>query len=185
MAAFLAMVLSMVGLYGVIPYGVMSRRKELGLRLALGARPGAVRMLVIRETLPLVAVGVAIGLAGALAPHSCSRACCSASARTILRRLRASQGYCWVSDSARDSFPRGAPHDWTPWWRFAVNERSRVPRCIGQVCRPRVRCEITTTTNAEHTETADHPSFWHCELCALCVDRCGSERPAYLRRAFP
>jgi ABC-type antimicrobial peptide transport system permease subunit len=67
MAAFLAMLLSMVGLYGVISYGVISRRNELGLRLALGARPCAVRMLVIRETLQLVAVGLAIGLAGALA----------------------------------------------------------------------------------------------------------------------
>jgi putative ABC transport system permease protein len=65
-AAFLAILLSAVGLYGVISYGVTSRQAELGVRLALGARPSSVRMMVIRQTLNLVLVGLAIGITASL-----------------------------------------------------------------------------------------------------------------------
>ena len=66
-AAFLAILLSAVGLYGVISYGVACRRTELGVRLALGASPGAVRAMVVRETLALVLTGLAIGVGAAVA----------------------------------------------------------------------------------------------------------------------
>jgi predicted lysophospholipase L1 biosynthesis ABC-type transport system permease subunit len=65
-AAFLAILLSAVGLYGVISYGVACRRNELGVRLALGARPAAVRVMVIRETLTLVLIGLSVGAAATL-----------------------------------------------------------------------------------------------------------------------
>jgi ABC-type antimicrobial peptide transport system permease subunit len=67
MAALLSMLLSSVGLYGVIAYGVASRRTELGIRLALGARPVFVRLMVLRETLLLVLAGICIGMVVALA----------------------------------------------------------------------------------------------------------------------
>jgi putative ABC transport system permease protein len=67
MAALLAMVLSAVGLYGVIAYGVASRRAELGVRLALGARPVGLRLMVLRETLRLVLAGIGMGIVAALA----------------------------------------------------------------------------------------------------------------------
>jgi predicted permease len=63
--ALLALVLTAVGLYGVVAYGVAQRTREFGIRLALGARPQQLRRLVLRNAMRLAAAGVAIGVAGA------------------------------------------------------------------------------------------------------------------------
>ena len=62
----LALLLACVGLYGVMAYGVARRRAEFGLRLALGASHGDVSWLVLRETLTVIALGVAAGVPLAL-----------------------------------------------------------------------------------------------------------------------
>ena len=62
-----ALVLAAIGLYGVMAYGVVRRTKEIGIRMAIGAQPGSVRWMVVRETLLLVFVGVMIGIPTALA----------------------------------------------------------------------------------------------------------------------
>jgi predicted permease len=62
----LALVLACVGLYGIMSYGVASRTNEIGIRMALGALPRDVRRMVLRESLMLVLVGVAVGLPAAL-----------------------------------------------------------------------------------------------------------------------
>jgi ABC-type antimicrobial peptide transport system permease subunit len=58
----LALVLSVVGLYGVIAYGTSRRRGEIGVRLALGAMPGDVVSMVMGEGLVLAAVGMLAGI---------------------------------------------------------------------------------------------------------------------------
>ena len=63
----LATVLASIGLYGVMAFVVARRKKELGIRLALGAQPGLVIWLVMREVLVLLAIGLAVGIPSALA----------------------------------------------------------------------------------------------------------------------
>ena len=65
--AALALTLASIGIYGVIALLVSRRRQEIGIRMALGARPRSILAMVVRRGMLLAASGVAIGLAGALA----------------------------------------------------------------------------------------------------------------------
>ncbi|HXI30097.1 MAG TPA: FtsX-like permease family protein, partial [Vicinamibacterales bacterium] len=62
-----ALALSLIGVYGVMAYAVSERTHELGVRIALGANPADIRRLVVGQGTRLTAVGIAIGIAGALA----------------------------------------------------------------------------------------------------------------------
>jgi putative ABC transport system permease protein len=64
--AAVSLLLASVGLYGVVAFSVNQRRTELGLRVALGAEPGEVMRLVLRQGMVPVAVGMGAGLGGAV-----------------------------------------------------------------------------------------------------------------------
>jgi putative ABC transport system permease protein len=68
--AALALILATVGIFGVMSYAVAQRTREIGIRMALGAEPGDVVRLVLRQTAALVAIGLTCGVAMALALSS-------------------------------------------------------------------------------------------------------------------
>jgi len=65
--AAIALVLAALGVYGVLSYLVTRRTREIGIRMAMGARPGEVRRLVLEESFVLAAMAVVVGLGGAWA----------------------------------------------------------------------------------------------------------------------
>lgn len=73
--AGLALLLALVGLYGVISYSVSQRTREIGVRVALGAEPRTVHQMILREAARLSGIGIAVGLV------------CAALAASFLRKL--------------------------------------------------------------------------------------------------
>ncbi len=72
--AFVALALAAVGVYGVLAYSVTSRTREFGIRMALGANTHSVLSLVLRQGLGWSAIGLTLGIAGALAAGRSLRA---------------------------------------------------------------------------------------------------------------
>ena len=64
--AILATALAMLGLYGVMAHSVARRTREIGIRMALGAEPGRIRSMVMREMLWILGIGLAVGVPAAL-----------------------------------------------------------------------------------------------------------------------
>jgi ABC-type antimicrobial peptide transport system permease subunit len=73
--AAIALLLGVVGLYGVIAYSVSQRTREIGVRMALGAERGTVYRLVLSEAAQLIVAGTVVGIAG------------SVGAATLMRKL--------------------------------------------------------------------------------------------------
>jgi predicted permease len=66
-AGSMALLLGIIGIYGVISYAVSQRRREMGIRLALGAEAGMLRGLFVRHALALAGIGVTIGMTASIA----------------------------------------------------------------------------------------------------------------------
>lgn len=69
-ASSAALLLGAIGIYGVISYVVTQRTQEIGVRIALGASSGSVQSMVVRRAMILAAIGIAVGVVGALAASS-------------------------------------------------------------------------------------------------------------------
>jgi ABC-type antimicrobial peptide transport system permease subunit len=65
--ASIALLLAVVGIYGLLAYVVVQRTRELGIRVALGARPAQIRKMILRQGLTLVAMGLVLGIPVSLA----------------------------------------------------------------------------------------------------------------------
>jgi putative ABC transport system permease protein len=63
----LGLILATVGVYGVVSYSASQRTREIGIRMALGAQPGQVLLMVCRQGMVIICAGLLVGLAAALA----------------------------------------------------------------------------------------------------------------------
>jgi ABC-type antimicrobial peptide transport system permease subunit len=101
-----ALLLAALGIYGVLAYFVRRRTAELGIRMALGAQPGRVAVLVVWQSVFPVGLGVMIGLAAAFAgqssfatllvvPVDITRAALAASGVVVVTALAAAAAPAW------------------------------------------------------------------------------------------
>jgi ABC-type antimicrobial peptide transport system permease subunit len=60
-SGLVGLVLALIGIYGVVNFAVARRRRELGIRLAVGASPGQILLMILRQGLSVAGIGVAIG----------------------------------------------------------------------------------------------------------------------------
>ena len=115
--AVLAVVLTAVGVYGVVAYAIARRTREIAVRLALGAAPARIVALVVRDGFAWTAAGLAVGVAGALALSRYLRRCCSASAlaiRSPSRWSRAARGRRACGDDRAGAARRAGRPDACP-----------------------------------------------------------------------
>jgi cell division protein FtsX len=119
MFAGLALLIAVIGTDGLLSYTVTNRRREIGIRLALGANRAVILAQILRWGLALVLIGTVAGVAAAIGLSqliaSLLFGIAATDATTLVRSSPAS--WPWARWPAR--FPRGAPHVWTRCFSFA------------------------------------------------------------------
>jgi ABC-type antimicrobial peptide transport system permease subunit len=120
-----ALILAAVGVYGVMAVVVSERTAEVGVRLALGAKPSQILALVLGQAGTLAAVGIGIGLVLAVAGAPLMAHSLSASRRGTSWRSRSHPRCCWSSRWWRQSFRRAAQCAWIRSSRCEANEVRR------------------------------------------------------------
>ena len=115
-----ALLLAVIGIYGIVSYAVVQRSQEMGVRMALGTTPARLRSTLLRQSLLMVAAGAIPGIAGArLTGRFLEAMVDGAKARRLgsVRRLgcvSGASGVDWASGRLRGELPR-----WTSW-RYCV-----------------------------------------------------------------
>lgn len=102
--AIAALLLAAVGVHGVLSYAVAQRTREIGIRVALGADMARIRRLIMRDGVQLTAIGVVIGIAGALALgrvmqsllYGISGVDASSMAVVVVLQIVVALGACWL-----------------------------------------------------------------------------------------
>ena len=105
----LGLVISAVGIYGVMAYAVAQRTREIGVRMALGATRSNVVGMVLRNACVLVAIGLVIGGVGAWYLSAAAKTFLFGSSRTIRGRSPRRSCCCRSRRWSRAPFRRGAP----------------------------------------------------------------------------
>jgi len=120
--ALAALALVGVGLYGVLSYSVVRRTKEIGIRMAQGARQSSVVRLVVREIATAAGVGIAAGLVlGRLLARPVESLLYEVKPGDFWSLALPSR-YCWLPPQWPRSAPRAAPPRWNPQSRCGMSE---------------------------------------------------------------
>ena len=109
--ATVAILLAAVGIYGVIAYNVAQRTKEIGIRMALGAQQGQMLTMILRQSLTMAAIGIAVGLVGAFAATRLLSALLFGVGTTDLPDLRRGRRSPRSRRPSGRVFPRASGHE--------------------------------------------------------------------------
>ena len=125
-----AVLLSAIGLYGLLAYGVARRTPEIGLRMALGAERALVRWMILRESLILAAVGLLLGIPAALAGARVLQSMLFGLAPTDPATIAVAALSMLVLAVLAGYIPRDEPRGSIRWWRFARTSVACVTRSV-------------------------------------------------------
>jgi putative ABC transport system permease protein len=120
--AAVALLLAALGIYGVLAYAVARRTREIGIRMALGARPGDVLLAIAGQGMAWSAVGIFIGAAGGLALTRMLSKMLFEVSPTEPATFGAAAALLLAVAWTASHIPRAAPWSWIPSWLCGKSE---------------------------------------------------------------
>ena len=136
----IAVLLTAIGAYGVLSYAVAQRRREIGVRMALGARPEQIRMQFLSLSIRLLSAGTVLGFIGAWQAGRAMRSLLfqvpSLNIAVLVAAACVTAGVC----SSPACCPRNAPREY-PRWRLSPTTSDGVWRAsLASSAIPNLRC---------------------------------------------